>query len=59
MEEMKRVNIYVEPSKWERFKKIAKVKHSDASKEIRKMIDAYLAENHQLFLEIEAKSGKK
>jgi len=52
---MKRVNIYIEPDVWERFRKVAKFKDSDASKEIRKMIKQYLSENAQLFLEIEAK----
>jgi len=53
--ELKRVNIYIEPDKWERFKKLAKYRHSDASKEIRKMVDEYLAKYNQLFLEIEGK----
>jgi metal-responsive CopG/Arc/MetJ family transcriptional regulator len=56
--EMKRVNVYIEPDIWERFKKIAKYKDSDASKEIRKMVKRYLAENSQLFLEMEAKDKK-
>ena len=53
--ELKRVNIYIEPDKWDRFKKIAKHRHSDASKEIRKMVDEYLVKYNQLFLEIEGK----
>ena len=48
--------IRVEAELWDRFKKIAKHKDSDASKEIRKFIKQYLAENSQLFLEIEAKN---
>ncbi len=55
MDEMKKATILVESEKWERFKKIAKKKQSDASKEIRKFIDKYLAENSQLFLEMENK----
>ena len=55
--ELKRVNIYIEPDKWERFKKIAKHRHSDASKEIRKIVDEYLAKYNQLFLEIEGKKA--
>ena len=55
MDEMKKATILVESEKWERFKKIAKKKQSDASKEIRKFIDKYLAENSRLFLEMEAK----
>ena len=51
----KRISILVEPTKWERFKKLAKYKNSDASKEIRKFIDRYLSENAQLFLEMETK----
>ena len=55
MEEMKKATILVEPDKWERFRKIAKKKQSDASKELRKFIDRYLAENSQLWIEMEAK----
>jgi metal-responsive CopG/Arc/MetJ family transcriptional regulator len=47
--------IRVEKDLWDKFKKIAKYKDSDASKEIRKFIKRYLAENAQLFLEIENK----
>ncbi len=47
--------IRVEKDLWEKFKKIAKYKDSDASKEIRKFIKKYLAENSQLFLEMEGK----
>ena len=45
-----RATIQVDRKKWERFRKIAKTRHSDASKEIRKFIDRYLAENAQLEL---------
>lgn len=48
--------IRVEEELWNKFKKIAKYKDSDASKEIRKFIKRYLAENSQLFLEMESKS---
>ena len=47
--------IRIEKDLWDKFKKIAKYKDSDASKEIRKFIKRYLAENSQLFLEMEAK----
>ena len=50
--------IRVEKDLWDKFKKIAKYKDSDASKEIRKFIKQYLAENSQLFLEMEAKNEK-
>ena len=46
--------IRVEKDLWERFMKTAKLKDSDASKEIRKFIKRYLAENAQLFLEAES-----
>ena len=52
---VKVVNIRVDADKWEKFKKLAKYQNSDASKEIRKFIDRYLAENSQLFLEMESK----
>jgi metal-responsive CopG/Arc/MetJ family transcriptional regulator len=51
--------IRVEKDLWDKFKKVAKYKDSDASKEIRKFIKRYLAENSQLFLEIEANSQFK
>lgn len=47
--------IRVEADLWEKFMKIARYKDSDASKEIRKFIKRYLAENSQLFLEMESK----
>ena len=50
--------IRVEKDLWEKFMKITRYKDSDASKEIRKFIKRYLAENSQLFLEIESKSSK-
>jgi uncharacterized tellurite resistance protein B-like protein len=40
MIEMKNANFKIEKSKWEAFKKISKMKHSDSSKELRKLIDA-------------------
>jgi len=58
MTNVKVVNIRVDAEKWEKFKKLAKYQNSDASKEIRKFIDKYLAEHSQLFLEMEAKSKK-
>ncbi len=51
-EEFKKVNFNVEPSKWQKFKVIAKINNSDANKELRKFIDAYLSENAQLALKI-------
>jgi len=53
MEKMTHKTIRIENDLWEKFKKIAKYKDSDASKEIRKFIKRYLAENSQLFLHIE------
>jgi metal-responsive CopG/Arc/MetJ family transcriptional regulator len=44
--------IRVEEDLWDKFKKVAKYKDSDASKEIRKFIKRYLAENSQLFMDI-------
>ena len=46
MIEMKNANFKVEKSKWEAFKKLSKLKHSDSSK--RKLIDKYLEENKDL-----------
>ena len=46
------VNIRVDEEKWERFKQVAKLNESDASKEIRKFINRYLSENSQLALKI-------
>jgi len=59
MQKMVHKTIRVEKELWDKFKKIAKYKDSDASKEIRKFIKQYLAENSQLFLEIEAKKEQK
>jgi predicted DNA-binding ribbon-helix-helix protein len=42
----------IENEIWERFKKIARHRDSDANKELRKLIKQYLAENSQLLLEI-------
>ena len=53
----KLVTLRVDEDIWERFKKIARAKDSDANKELRKLIKQYLAENSQLFLEIEAKKA--
>ena len=51
-EKLKKININVEPSKWEDFKAIAKINQSDASKELRKFIDKYLEENRQLQIRV-------
>ncbi len=53
--EKKRVNFWVDKEKWERFKKVAKHNHSDASKEMNKFVDKYLSENSQLALKIQDK----
>jgi len=44
----KRINLLVDPDKWERFQKIAKILDSDASKEVRKFVDKYISENKDL-----------
>ncbi len=46
------INIRVDDQKWERFKKVAKLNESDASKEVRKFINKYLSENAQLDLKL-------
>jgi len=51
--------IRIDKDLWDKFKKIARYKDSDASKEIRKFIKQYLADNSQLFLEMEAKEISK
>lgn len=48
-----KANFPVDREKWDRFKKIAKLNNSDAAKELRKAVDTYLAENHQLALKIQ------
>jgi len=45
--------IRVEKELWDRFMKIAKAKDSDASKEIRKFIKRYVADNSELFLQLD------
>jgi len=47
-----RASIKIDKGKWLKFKKIAKYKNSDASKEIRKFIDEYIVKNNQLFLDV-------
>jgi len=51
-EKLKKVGFNVEPSKWEDFKKIAKLNQSDTNKELRKFIDQYLADNKQLTIKV-------
>jgi hypothetical protein len=51
-EELKKVGFNVEPSKWEDFKKVAKLNQSDTNKELRKFIDQYLADNKQLTIKV-------
>ena len=46
------VNIRIDDVKWERFKKIAKLNESDASKEVRKFVNKYLSDNAQLDLKL-------
>jgi predicted DNA-binding protein len=56
MKKVKKLRTFrIEDEFWERFKKIAEHKDSDANKELRKLIKQYIAENAQLFLEMEAK----
>ena len=50
MEKQKRTSFNIEPSKWEDFKKVAKLKQSDANKELRKFVDKYLKENKDILL---------
>ena len=45
--------IRVEKDLWDKFKKIARYKDSDASKEIRKFIKRYVADNSELFLQLD------
>ncbi len=54
----KLVTLRIDQDIWERFKKIARLKDSDANKELRKLIKQYLAENSQLFLQMEAKRNR-
>ena len=41
-------NFKIEKSKWESFKQIAKINGSDATKELRKLVDKYIQENEDL-----------
>lgn len=59
MENLTRATILIDRDKWKRFRKICKAKNLDASKQIRMWIDKFLADNSQLFLEIEGKKGDK
>jgi len=45
--------IRIEAEIWEQFKKVARYKDSDASKEIRKFVKRYIAENSKLLAEID------
>jgi len=47
-----KANFNIDSEKWDRFKKIAKLKDSTAAQEIRKSIDKYLSENSQLELKV-------
>ena len=40
-----RINILAEESKWERFKEVARLNKSDASKVLRRYIDSYISKN--------------
>lgn len=51
MERKKVATITVDGDKWERFKKIAKLKNRTASQLIRDWINDYLKQNSQLILE--------
>jgi len=50
-EKRKLITLRVDEDMWERFKKIAKAKDSDAAKEMRKLIRRYVAENSQMLVE--------
>lgn len=41
--QLKKTSITVDPVVYEQFKKIAKANHSDASKELRKFMEEYVA----------------
>ncbi len=48
MKKEKIVTLRVDADLWDRFKRVAKMNDSDASKEMRKFIKRYLAKNAQL-----------
>jgi len=47
LEEKKIVTFRVDKRDWEVFKKIAKIKESDANKELRKFIKQYIQDNKE------------
>lgn len=54
-ETKKKVGFYCEPTKWENFKRVAKLNESDANKTLRILIDKYLSENSQLVMKLNMK----
>lgn len=57
-EKRKKVGFFIEPSKWERFKQVARLNNSDTSKELRKFVDRYLSEHAQLTLNTRLKGDE-
>ena len=55
----KRATIRVNESDWDLFKQLCKANESDASKEIRKFIKQYIAENSDKIKDILMKGGQK
>jgi hypothetical protein len=55
----KRATIRVNENDWELFKQLCKSNESDASKEIRKFIKNYIAENSDKVAELIKKGGEK
>ena len=54
-----RATILVERNTWELFRELAKANESDASKEIRKFIKQYIADNSDKIKDIVMKGDKK
>jgi len=54
----KRATIRVNENDWELFKELCKANESDASKEIRKFIKSYIADNSDKIKNIVMKGGK-
>lgn len=58
-EELKKTSLSLNAEQYQTFKKICKVKHSDASKEIRKFMEQYLKENKQIVMNLNFKKEIK
>jgi len=43
-----RANFHIKKESWAMFRTIAKAKHSDAAKELRKFIDQYIEDNYEI-----------